>query len=272
MSRRKRRWSDNDTHYGPFTVSRGDYKRLGFVIDSGADEDGNSGCHARLYLGGTTILVELPNLIPDYRIKHVATSWDAATIERMGRNYYFETFSREYGITYSERALHVHYGPQTHDSRDTKSKVFFLPWLEKRFVRSSYYGLNGEELRRFGPRHDPAEYAFKESMPKARFAFDDYDGKRITATTHIKELEWKRGEGWFKWMSLFWEGTVRRSLEIEFSEEVGPDKGSWKGGTMGHGIEMLPGELHEAAFRRYCEQDHRSKYKNFRIAFVGSVP
>jgi hypothetical protein len=41
-------------------------------------------------------------------------------------------------------------------------------------------------------------------------------------------------------------------LDIRFSEETGRRKGSWKGGTLGHGIDMLPGELHEAAFRRYC--------------------
>jgi hypothetical protein len=32
---------------------------------------------------------------------------------------------------------------------------------------------------------------------------------------------------------------------------------------------MLPGELHEAAFRRYCEQEHHSKYQRFKISFVG---
>lgn len=45
------------------------------------------------------------------------------------------------------------------------------------------------------------------------------------------------------------------TLDLEFSSEVGRRKGSWKGGTLGHGIEMLPGELHEAAFRRYCAQN-----------------
>lgn len=31
-------------------------------------------------------------------------------------------------------------------------------------------------------------------------------------------------------------------------------KGSWKGGTIGHSIEMPPGELHADAFRRYCAE------------------
>ena len=41
------------------------------------------------------------------------------------------------------------------------------------------------------------------------------------------------------------------------------------GGTLGHGIEMQADEAPEAAFRRYCEQEHRSKYRPFRITFVG---
>ena len=265
--RQKRRWGDNDKHYGPLTVSRGDYPGIGIMLDSGGNEDGQGGCHVRFHLGRTTILLELPNWIPDFRIKHIADTWDAATIARMGRNYYFEVFPREYGFSYAERSLHVHYGPQTHDSNSSKSKCYFLPWLEYRFVRNSWYGLNGEELRRVGPRSE-GDYEFEQTMPKACFEFEDYDGKKIVAATHIEEREWKRGTGWFKWLSLIWPSKVRRSLDIRFSEEVGPEKGSWKGGTLGHGIEMLPGELHEEAFRRYCEQEHRAKSRRFKIKFL----
>ena len=42
-------------------------------------------------------------------------------------------------------------------------------------------------------------------------------------------------------------------------KETGSKKGSWKGGTIGHGIDMLPGELHEGAFRRYCLA-HKMKF------------
>jgi hypothetical protein len=108
-------------------------------------------------------------------------------------------------------------------------------------------------------------------MPKARFELDDYDGKRIQAATHIEEREWRFGTGWFKWLSVFRKPKIRRSLSINFSDEVGPEKGSWKGGTTGTGIDMLTDELHEAAFRRFCDQEHRSKYKNYRVTFVGCL-
>ena len=44
-----------------------------------------------------------------------------------------------------------------------------------------------------------------------------------------------------------------------------------KGGTVGHSIDMLPGELHEAAFRRYCEKEHRAKGRRYRIKFLMPV-
>ena len=100
---------------------------------------------------------------------------------------------------------------------------------------------------------------------------DDSDGSLVVASTHIEEREWRLGTGLFRWLSWFVKPKIRRSLSIEFSSEVGPEKGSWKGGLMGTGIDMLPGELHEAAFRRYCAQEHRSKYGRYRLTFVGAV-
>ncbi len=79
------------------------------------------------------------------------------------------------------------------------------------------------------------------------------------------------GTGWFKWLSWFRAPKIRRSLAIEFSGETGPEKGSWKGGTVGTGIDMRPGELHESAFRRYCGEPHRSKYNEYHVKFVSRV-
>ena len=86
------------------------------------------------------------------------------------------------------------------------------------------------------------------------FAFKDFDGEELTARTTIEEREWRFGVGWFAWLSLFRKPKISRYLEIAFSGETGKRKGSWKGGTTGHSIEMLPGELHESAFRRYCTE------------------
>lgn len=42
------------------------------------------------------------------------------------------------------------------------------------------------------------------------------------------------------WTKLF--ADVRKSIEIEFTKEVGKRKGRWKGGTIGCGYTMLPNE------------------------------
>lgn len=274
QKRPKRRWSDNDSHFGPFTFSRSNYARwFGIVVDSGGGEDRSTGCHMRIYFGKSTLIIELPNFIPVFMIKHQAQTWDAATIARIGRDYYFETFPREYGFTFDgEGSMHTYFGPQTHDSETTKNKVFFLPWRNWRFVAHRWYGLKGELLRTGGRRGEwDADYKFEDTCPKVTFEFDDYDGKRIKAKTFIEEREWHFGTGWFTWLSCFVRPRIRRSLSINFSEEVGPEKGSWKGGTIGHGIEMLPTELHEAAFRRYCEKEQRAKSRKYHIKYVGRV-
>ena len=242
--------------------------------DSGGN-DGHSGdCHVRLHLRGVALICELPPILPDYRVRHVAKSWDAATVARIGRDWYDEVFPREYGFTVSDGTLHVHYGAQTHDSTSTKSKCYFLPWRNWRHIRHSLYDLKGEHFHteHEGTRNSwVASTAVRDACPKIRFEFDDFDGQRIVATTHIEEREWHFGTGVFQWLSWFRRPKISRDLMLEFSAEVGPEKGSWKGGTCGHAIEMLPGELHEAAFKRYCEQEHRSKYRRFRIRYVGSA-
>lgn len=44
--------------------------------------------------------------------------------------------------------------------------------------------------------------------------------------------------------------TVNKSIEIQFNDEVGEDTGSWKGGCIGCGYNMLPNETPEMTLRR----------------------
>lgn len=233
MSARRRRWSDNDRRFGPFTFAADGPKRLGAVLDGGDDED--PGACLRLHALRCTLIVEMPSML------------------RRGH---------EYGAVLFEGAVHFRYGPQTMDSATERSKCWFVPWLNWRHVRRSLYGLSGEH-HYTQPKSQPflEFYEIKNACPSVCFKFDDFDGERIVAKTHIEEWEWRLGTGAWKWLSLFRRPCIRRSLDIEFSKETGPKKGSWKGGTVGHGIAMRRGELHESAFRRYCAEH--------RMVFVG---
>lgn len=267
------RWSDNDRYFGPFTYAPSDYDRWALMLGSGCDEYPH--CRIRISALKRTLICRLPAIIKPWKqwIDTTGATWNK---DKEGPQGYWDIHEREYGFTYADKALHVHFGPQTHDSRTSKNKVYFLPWLNWRHVRTSHYGVDGtlyytepKTKIRLGDNSWRERQDIIDACPTVSFLMKDYDGMEITAKTTIQEREWHFGEGKFKWLSWFKKPMIRRSLDIRFSSEVGPEKGSWKGGTIGHSIDMESGELHEQAFKRYCEKEHRSKYRNYQIEYIG---
>lgn len=257
------RWSDRDRYWGPFTYAKDDrhYRPFALELNSG-DGDDYPRCRLRMSAFGHTLILALPPIIKPYRVwNEIRTEPTRTQMIAQGRKPgYWDTHDNEYGFSIVEGALHLRYGPQTHDSETTLSKCFFFPWKELRHVRHSLYDLNGEffaDLPEWGFRNKngwEVKKVVELACPAAVFLFDDFDGERIAAICKIEERQWKRGVRWFKWMSWFWPDKVRRSLDIQFCSEVGKRKGSWKGGTVGHSIDMEPGELHKEAFQRYCNK------------------
>jgi hypothetical protein len=256
---RYRHYSDRDYHLGPYvTLSPAlDYHPWSLLIDSGNGESEDNECHLMLAFAGHTAIFELPKLLRPW--VNPKQTWDK--------------HARRFGFTYETGFLQVFLGPQTYDSLTTKNWCTHLPWTQWRFIRHSLYDLNGSHFWTADPKLKLGRYEIVhqviETIPKASFTFKDYDGTVIIASTYIEEFEWSFGEGFFSWLSIFRKSRVQRTLNIKFSAEVGPEKGSWKGGILGHGIEMLPGELHEDAFKRYCEQNHRSKTATYKLEFLG---
>lgn len=269
------RMTDNDNNWGPFTFARWG-KRIAVMFSTGDEEENPAAINTLAFQAfGWALRVRLPQLVQPHRIRHEA-NWDEATQKRLGRNHYFETFEREWGFALCDMGngydfLQVHYGPQTHDSSTTKSWCKHLPWKMWDHVRHSIYTPTGEHFANMESRKWEAFHATREACPKSYFRFKDYDGAEIIATCYIEEREWHRGEGWFKWLKCFYPAKIRRSLDLSFSAEVGPGKGSWKGGTLGHGIDMLTGETPEQAFRRYCEKGYDRKGRNTALTFIGPV-
>lgn len=269
----RRRWSDHDKTFGPFTYSYG-YRHTGIVLVSG-DGDEYAGCMLRIHFLKHTLIVNLPPIIKPYREKVIA-HWDAATVARMGRDWYYNYDEREYGFSISDGDfLQIYYGRQSQSSKTEKRKGYFFPWKQWTHVRHSIYDLNGnlfatepeeKKFHHLWQRKSALYVAVAsdtytqwrekvEACPTRSFLFNDFDGEEIICKTHISEREWHRGTGDFAWLRYCYPPKVHRSLDLEFSKETGRRKGSWKGGTTGHSIEMLPGELHEEAFKRYCAGD-----------------
>lgn len=84
---------------------------------------------------------------------------------------------------------------------------------------------------------------------------DKYDKSETIACVHIEEREWIRGK--WKWLRAILKHFpscvfIKRTLDIEFRDEVGSRKGSWKGGVLGCSHEMLPGESVGDCWKRFC--------------------
>lgn len=246
------RLTDNDKNFGPLTIGRWS-TTLSAYVEGGDSDD------------------------PDSTLLIVALGWAARlklpfTIKPYGK---YREHSRRYGVSLSDMGngydfLQIFFGPQTHDSSTTKSWSKHLPWKQWSHVRHSLYTPTGEHFYTEVRGADFRDFfAKREDCPQSHFGFVDYDGEFIVATCTIEEREWHKGEGWFKWLRWFSTPKVVRSLDLRFSAEVGPEKGSWKGGTIGHGIDMLSGESPQRAFQRYCAKVHERKGKKYTLRFIG---
>ena len=251
-------WSDTEHRFGPFVFDNASIYTVGAqLVSRGDDEDESRRTSLRLFAFGKTLIVMLPGFVlRPYAEKVYPRGWDAATIERLGRDWYWQIDERQFGATVSEGHLHVTFGRQTHDSSTTQSWGCFLPWTQWRLVRHHLLNIDGTFFADLRATKDWREQqAMRDAQPTVDFTFRDYDGEKLVATCSVEEWASKFGTGWFKWLSLFRKDRVRRSLDIRYSGEVGRRKGSWKGGTIGTSINMLPGETANEAFLRHCELD-----------------
>lgn len=227
-------------------------RTIGLEVTSG-DLDQNKGAKLYASLFGYTLSIALPQVL--LRPKHSWVdlsneSW--ASTRPDGRKGYDEYTPRTYGFYLFENHFNVMYGLDN-DGDVRQRWSCFLPWTTWRFHALRTYD---RAMRLYGERIESPTCSFDELMqlsdetPKVHFSFLDYDGTPVNAETYVDERQWKRGEGAFKWLSLLVKDKVVRQLEVRYSEAVGPEKNSWKGGTLSCSITMEQGENHEAAFKR----------------------
>jgi hypothetical protein len=263
-----------DTRYGYVTNWIGE-ACISVDLNSGYSEHKP---HLSIIVGKVYVLLYMPKWTIAPRRRRVQANWDAATVARMGRDWYYDETRRQVGVSVSLRDMRVHYGVQPDSWPGDKSAMWSFPWMKLRHVRFSLYDLNGEP---FWSQHDrddirgmdrfAAQHEAEKACPKMVFKFEDYDGEPRIATPHIEEREWRHGDGRFKWISWFRKPRISRSLAVNFDKEVGYEKGSWKGGFMGGSIEMEPGELHASAFARFCAKGIRNKNGVSPLKLVGAA-
>ena len=126
-------------------------------------------------------------------------------------------------------------GADIHLNWGARCKILHLPW-DYVHIRSSMLCEDGVWRKKIGSweRKDGDPVQATETHHYRYVCCDGTVQDDIEATISVSEMEWR----WrmFRW--LRWGAKVRRTIDIEFSAEVGNRRGSWKGGTVGCSYEM----------------------------------
>jgi hypothetical protein len=115
-----------------------------------------------------------------------------------------------------------------------------IPFVTKDWVRTSILLKDDTwEHETQGNRKEFWKDEWKQKQKSWTYEYTDkYDGEIIPTTIYVDEREWR--PKWLKWTSLF--AKKNRGIDVHFSKECGRQKGSWKGGTIGCGYELLKNE------------------------------
>lgn len=142
-------------------------------------------------------------------------------------------------------------------------------WFDKQWVQyERYRRVSKEELEASHREGTPLEVTnpepdgmFTASGIPFTYLMKSGEVQNTTITVrHVERMMWVRKFAkWrlFRWLIRpeWWPGKkVRETVEVEFANEMGSERGSWKGGVIGTGFEMKPNESPEECIRRkQCE-------------------
>ncbi len=131
-----------------------------------------------------------------------------------------------------------------------KTKFFYMPWSYD-WIRTSTlkkdgtfeHETKGNYKDLYGKKWD--DILWNEKYPYT-YTLRSGETQNIIATIKVKEYEWRMR--WLKWTKLF--AKISKSIDINFSGEVGERAGSWKGGVTGCSYNIKKGEIPLETLRR----------------------
>lgn len=155
---------------------------------------------------------------------------------------YYDTDAPEYGFYFHMNQLGLKLGK--------KVKLYDLPWALDWF-RTSHLKKDGDWLHETRGHHlDTWESKYDDILfiEKHPYKYITNDGteQNCIATIKVREMEWRWK--WFMWLKLT--RKIRKSIDIDFSQQIGERVGSWKGGVLGCGYDIKKNETPLECLRR----------------------
>ena len=174
--------------------------------------------------------------------------------------------NKRWSIIYSktDHTFHIDKGHQTEewilqekcniDVDSSFTSFFVLPWKRSRMIQRNLLNIDGSLFHKVNKNDefDPWNYPNHETVD-VQFK-DGFDGTSIIATCKIDERVFAVGDGYFKWLSMFFQKTAYRDVEMDFSKEVGKEKGSWKGGIISTSTKFIENNV-EKSVRSFTESN-----------------
>lgn len=156
-----------------------------------------------------------------------------------------------YGIGYHSQIFWIYLGGKGNMNGGGKWIAINMPWSYD-WVRTSVLLKDGtwaHEVRK-GTKKDFWKDEWKdktwsETHPY-RYTLKNGQVQERNARITVEEREWRMR--WSRWTS--WMNRVRRTINVEFSDEVGERTGSWKGGTIGCGYDLKGNETPRQCLER----------------------
>lgn len=145
-----------------------------------------------------------------------------------------------WGVKYFDNSVHLNWGRHY--------RIFWMPWLRERVE---------EEVQRYDGSWAKKTHQWNGDEPDKRgirsysyrYMLRSGEVQRVNANVYVDRSRyvWRC----LRKLPLFWPlWAWEQYIEVEFSAEVGERAGSWKGGCIGCGYKMLPGETAEQTLRR----------------------
>ena len=146
----------------------------------------------------------------------------------------------KWGISIHNNTFWVYRGGNGNWNGGNKWWTWDIPFITTEWVRTSVLLKDDTwEHETKGNRKEFYENEWKQKQKSWSYDFiDSYDGEVIPTTIYVEEREWR--PKWLMWTRLF--AKTIRKIDIHFLKECGKRKGSFKGGVLGCGYELLPNE------------------------------
>lgn len=141
--------------------------------------------------------------------------------------------------TSDDGELALKYPEKYPDSVKYYNKHFWFPWRSTAFKHGVYYHDRWIDYPYYSNDYTLGDKSFKyiwdlAKLCEKKYSFNAY-GKKIIASVHGKRI-WYAPEWFPLWLKNLWHEKIEK-LEMDFSDEIGEGRGSWKGGTVGMAAE-----------------------------------